>query len=78
VTRSDEEAIMAIEEPEGVDETREREDEARQARADAEGERAAAEREAEGGGEEADSVLPPDTDEERRGVIRPPEGAGAE
>lgn len=64
------------EDPGSVGEEREREDDARRARTAAEGERAAAEREDERGGEGEPGVLPTDTDEERRGVIRPPAGGG--
>jgi len=58
-----------------VEEVREQEDEARRARAGAEGERAAAEREDERSDSGERGVLPAETDEERTGVMPPPEGA---
>jgi len=60
--------------PESGEELHEREDDARRARAEAEGERAAAERDDETAERGEDAVLPADTDEERFGVMPPPEG----
>ena len=68
---------------EGFDEVREQERAAREREAEAEGSEAQAQREdelpqeGEMGSRRADedSVVPMDTDEERRGVVRPPEGA---
>lgn len=64
---------MAGEEREDVVE---QEKDARRARTESEAERAAAEREAETGHGERGGVLPEDSDEERRGVMPPPEGTG--
>jgi hypothetical protein len=63
----------------GAEDVREHEDEARRARTDAEAERAAAERDAEEAGPpeaDDDSIVPMDSDAERRGVMPPPAGAG--
>ena len=54
----------------------EHEEDARRSRTDSEADRAAAEREAETGHGEGDSVLPEEADEERRGVMPPPESGG--
>ena len=68
---------------ESFEDVREQERQAREREAEAEGSEAQAQREdelppeGEMGGRRADedSVVPMDTDEERRGVVRPPEGA---
>jgi hypothetical protein len=56
------------------DDVVEHEEHARRDRTESEAERAAGEREAETG-QGQDSVLPDEADEQRRGVMPPPEGA---
>jgi hypothetical protein len=71
-------------EPGGIEDVREHEDEARAREAAAEGRRAEREREsevppsAEPGARDRDEgdVVPAEADEERTGVMRPPEGSG--
>jgi hypothetical protein len=61
------------------EESREHEEQARRSRTEAEAERAGNERLDEGGGDGGDGgVLPEESDEERFGVMPPPEGSGAD
>jgi len=66
-----------------AEDVREDEDEPRRREATAEAQEAERQREAEvpsadAEGEQSMAATPPETDEKRRGVMRPPEGAGPE